>query len=137
VNISCSIFIKVYPKDATIVPVDNEGPGCPIKSNDRHVSVVDVMWSTFNSDTAIGDVWAYALNLPQTLSAAVFSDDDYSKYRWCTHSWKFVNSIGYRFNLYVNGTEMIARYRFRTSAMSAAFKVTYYPPDGKELISFT
>jgi hypothetical protein len=121
-----------YPQNFTVVHVKSSGSGCPIESKDRRVSVVDYMWASFDDNDQAGGTWSYALNLPPTLGAALWTEDNSERMRSCTHEWKLINSKGYRLVAHKNSTEVIARYRLGNN-VSAVWKITYYNPDGTEV----
>lgn len=123
-----------YPEGSTIMVVKNEGPGCPLQSKDRRISVVDYMWGQNWVDESTNTmIWEYALNLPITMGPAVWGADTSEANRWCSHEWKFVKTAGYRLKMHTNGTEVIARYRIGERA-TVTWKITYYPPDGDEVL---
>lgn len=78
-----------YPEHAEIQVVSNRGPGCPIQSTDRRVSVVDYMWGTLSENEAKTDsIWRRALNLPFTMTPSAWYEGYGDNDRWCEHTWK-------------------------------------------------
>lgn len=115
------------PGTSSFKIVKSSGNGCPGSNSDYRSGVVGTMWGG-NDDAR---VFMWALNLPNTMGAAYFSDLPDEITRTCTHEWQLSIAEGYRWNVNTNGTFILARYML-PQGMTAIWKVTYYPPGTQE-----